>query len=297
MEKGQREYFLRQQLKAIQEELGEGDPEQAELNELRERLAALTLPEEAAKSADRELARLERLPTAAAEYGDHPHLPRVDPDAAVEQVHRGRPRPRPRPQGARRRPLRPREGEGPDRRVPRGREAAQRDLGPDPLLRRPSRRRQDLARPVDCARARPQVRAHVGRRRPRRGRDPRPPAHLHRRDAGNDHPLATRRRVDEPGDPDRRDRQDGRRLPRRPGERDARGARSRSRTRPSATTTSTCRSTSRRCSSSAPRTRSTRFPGRCSTGWTRSRSPATPRTEKLGIAKRYLLRSSSPRTV
>ena len=44
MEKGQREYFLRQQLKAIQQELGEGDPEQAEVNELRERLDELTLP-------------------------------------------------------------------------------------------------------------------------------------------------------------------------------------------------------------------------------------------------------------
>jgi ATP-dependent Lon protease len=69
MEKGQREYFLRQQLKAIQQELGDGDPEQAEVNELRERLDALELPEEAKKAADRELARLERLPTAAAEYG------------------------------------------------------------------------------------------------------------------------------------------------------------------------------------------------------------------------------------
>jgi ATP-dependent Lon protease len=69
LEKGQREFFLRQQLKAIQEELGEGDPEQAETNELRERLAALTLPEEVAKASDRELSRLERLPSAAAEYG------------------------------------------------------------------------------------------------------------------------------------------------------------------------------------------------------------------------------------
>jgi ATP-dependent Lon protease len=69
MEKGQREYFLRQQLKAIQAELGEGDPEQIEVNELRERLDALSLPEEARKAADRELARLERLPQAAAEYG------------------------------------------------------------------------------------------------------------------------------------------------------------------------------------------------------------------------------------
>jgi ATP-dependent Lon protease len=69
MEKGQREFFLRQQLKAIQDELGEGDPEQAEINELRERLEALELPEEAARAAARELARLEKLPPAAAEYG------------------------------------------------------------------------------------------------------------------------------------------------------------------------------------------------------------------------------------
>jgi ATP-dependent Lon protease len=69
MEKGQREYFLRQQLKAIQEELGEGDAEQAEVNELRDRLAALDLPEEVRKAVDRELARLEKLPSASAEYG------------------------------------------------------------------------------------------------------------------------------------------------------------------------------------------------------------------------------------
>ena len=69
MEKGQREYFLRQQLKAIQEELGEGDEQQAEVNELRERLAELELPEDVRKAAERELSRLEKLPPAAAEYG------------------------------------------------------------------------------------------------------------------------------------------------------------------------------------------------------------------------------------
>jgi len=69
LEKGQREYFLRQQLKAIQEELGEGDEHQAEVNELRERLEALGLTEEVAKAANRELSRLEKLPPAAAEYG------------------------------------------------------------------------------------------------------------------------------------------------------------------------------------------------------------------------------------
>ncbi len=69
MEKTQREYFLRQQLRAIQQELGEVDAEQAELKELRERIEAAELPEEARKAAERELARLERLPAAAAEHG------------------------------------------------------------------------------------------------------------------------------------------------------------------------------------------------------------------------------------
>jgi len=69
LEKGQREYFLRQQLKAIQDELGEGDAEQAELNELRERVAEKHLPEEAQKAVERELSRLEKLPAASAEYG------------------------------------------------------------------------------------------------------------------------------------------------------------------------------------------------------------------------------------
>jgi ATP-dependent Lon protease len=69
IDKGQREFFLRQQMKAIQDELGEGDEQQAEIQELRERLEEANLPEEAQKAADRELGRLEKLPPAAAEYG------------------------------------------------------------------------------------------------------------------------------------------------------------------------------------------------------------------------------------
>jgi ATP-dependent Lon protease len=69
MEKGQREFFLRQQLKAIQDELGEGDEQQAEINELRQQVEEKNLPEDVRKAVDRELARLEKLPSAAAEYG------------------------------------------------------------------------------------------------------------------------------------------------------------------------------------------------------------------------------------
>jgi ATP-dependent Lon protease len=65
----QREHFLRQQLKAIQEELGERDPAEAEVEELREQLGAIELPEDVRRQVDRELSRLERLPQAAAEHG------------------------------------------------------------------------------------------------------------------------------------------------------------------------------------------------------------------------------------
>jgi len=69
MEQTQREYFLRQQLKAIQDELGEADPEKAEAEELRRQIDEANLPEEVLKAASRELGRLEKLPAAAAEYG------------------------------------------------------------------------------------------------------------------------------------------------------------------------------------------------------------------------------------
>ncbi|MGC8793674.1 MAG: endopeptidase La [Bryobacteraceae bacterium] len=68
LSKQQREYFLRQQLRAIQQELGEKDPQQAEIEMLRERLAKLDLPELVRKEAERELSRLEKLPPAAPDY-------------------------------------------------------------------------------------------------------------------------------------------------------------------------------------------------------------------------------------
>src|SRR6476660_9183076 len=67
MGKAQREYFLREQLKAIQRELGELDSELGELGELRERIVNAGLPPEAQREADREIARLERIPSASPE--------------------------------------------------------------------------------------------------------------------------------------------------------------------------------------------------------------------------------------
>ncbi len=68
MDKTQREYFLRQQMKAIQEELGEVDEIAAEVNELRGQIDELDLPEEIDRQARRELDRLSKLQPAAAEY-------------------------------------------------------------------------------------------------------------------------------------------------------------------------------------------------------------------------------------
>jgi ATP-dependent Lon protease len=66
--KSQREYFLREQLRAIQRELGESDDTQREVEELRKKVDDSGMPEEARKEADRELGRLSRMSPAAAEY-------------------------------------------------------------------------------------------------------------------------------------------------------------------------------------------------------------------------------------
>ncbi|MFO7753240.1 MAG: endopeptidase La [Desulfobacteraceae bacterium] len=68
MDKRQREYYLRQQLKAIKEELGETDEEGVEIEEYREKIESLQLPEEAYKEAERELNRLSRMHPSSSEY-------------------------------------------------------------------------------------------------------------------------------------------------------------------------------------------------------------------------------------
>ena len=150
--KNQREYFLREQMKAIQKELGEGDDQAKEIDELREKIDAAGMPDEVKKEALRELDRLSKMPSAAAEYTVArtyidwlvalPWSKRTEEviDLLEDQA------------GARRGSLRPRARQGPHPRVPRGAQAEARRQGPDPLLRRASGRRQDVAREVDRAR-------------------------------------------------------------------------------------------------------------------------------------------------
>jgi ATP-dependent Lon protease len=66
--KSQRDYFLREQMKAIQKELGEGDDQAKEIDELRQKIEAVGMPDDVKKEALRELDRLSKMPAAAAEY-------------------------------------------------------------------------------------------------------------------------------------------------------------------------------------------------------------------------------------
>ncbi len=92
LDKTQREYILREQLKAIQRELGEDDPQQAEVNELREKVEEANMPEEVKERALKEVERMSRIPTASPEVG----VIRTYVDwlvgAPLGQVDRGQPR-------------------------------------------------------------------------------------------------------------------------------------------------------------------------------------------------------------
>ena len=226
MEKTQREYYLNEQMKAIQKELGDEDGKD-ELAETR----GQDQEDQALEGSAREGAA--RAQEAAADVADvgrgdgRAQLSRLAAVDPVEQEDEGQEGPQARAGDPRRRSLRPGEGQGAHRRVSRGAAARQQADRSDPVPGRSSRRRQDLARQVDREGDRPRVRARVARRRARRGRDPRPPAHLYRLDARQDHPVDAQGEDVEPAVPARRDRQDGRRFPRRSVVGAARGARPR----------------------------------------------------------------------
>src|SRR5438093_10369260 len=68
MSKSQRDFFLREQIRAIQRELGEADPTTTEINALREQIEEIDLPEDADKVALKELDRLQQIPPTTPEY-------------------------------------------------------------------------------------------------------------------------------------------------------------------------------------------------------------------------------------
>ncbi len=164
MEKTQREYYLNEQMKAIQKELGDEDGKD-ELAEIEERIEKTKLTKEARDKALAEVKKLRQMSPMSAEatvvrnYLDWMlSLPwgkrsKVKKDLASRAGH------------ARRRALRAGEGQGADRRVSRRAEPRQQADRPDPVPRRTSGRRQDLARQVDRQGDGPRVRAHVARRR------------------------------------------------------------------------------------------------------------------------------------
>ena len=281
MDKTQREYFLREQLKAIQRELGEDDPQQAEINELREKV-------------EHPACRTRSSARAQGGRPDEPH-PAASPEVGVIRTYLdwlvGLPWNAPpttsstsaRPRDPRRGPLRPGEDQGADPRVPRGAQAGERPCAvPILCFVGPAGRRQDLPRQVHRARPGPQVRPHEPGRRARRGRDPRPPPHLRRRAARAAIIQSIKQAgIEQPGLHARRGGQARHGLPRRPVLGAAGGPRPgaelhlpgplpRGAVRPVA-----------RCSSSPPPTARPHPGRRCATAWRSSSSPATPSDEKL----------------
>ena len=185
--KTQREYYLREQLKAIQKELGETDERTQEIDALREKIDAAGMTEEAQQARRcassigsprcRRPPRSTRWRAPTSTGSSRCRGSRRPPTPSISTARAGDPR-----RGSRG----AREDQGADPRVPGGEEDPPGRQGSDPLLRRASRRRQDVAGTVDRAGARPEVPPHLARRHAGRGRDPRPPAHVHRRAAGAD---------------------------------------------------------------------------------------------------------------
>ncbi len=86
LSQNQREFYLREQLKAIQKELGEGDDASRDVEELRKKLESAGMTEEVKTEALRELNRLARMSPGFAGIRDDAHLPRMDGQSAVEHL-------------------------------------------------------------------------------------------------------------------------------------------------------------------------------------------------------------------
>ena len=188
VQQSQRDYYLREQLKAIQKELGEQDENQRETEDLRQKIDAAGMPEEVKKEALKELTRLSRMSPMAADYSlTRNYIEWLAMLALVEKL-RLQSRHQQGPRDPRRGPLRAQEGQGTHPRLPQRPRAEAGHERSDPVLRRAARRRQDQPRPLHRPRPGTQVPARLSRRHARRGRDSRPSPHLHRSPARPDHP-------------------------------------------------------------------------------------------------------------
>ena len=219
-QKQQREYFLRKQMDSIRKELGEDDASASV--DYREKIASAGMPDAVRQQAERELSRLERVGDANAESATiRTYLDwllavpwskrsdeRLDPVYAREVLdadHEGLDEVKKRiTEYLAVRKLRAERGMVDTRRS-----------GVDAHADRTAGNRQDVDWRVDRQGDRTPVRAHVARRAPRRGGDPRPSPHLHRRAARTAGAGAARCRHHESGDHARRGRQARRRLARR----------------------------------------------------------------------------------
>ena len=165
MEKTQREYYLNEQLKAIQKELGEAEDGRDEVSEFEERIKKTKLSKEAREKAQGEVKKLRGMSPMSARGDGGAQLPRLDAQHPLEEALPDQEGHQAGPRDPGRRPLRPAKGQGTHPRVPGRAATHQQGRWPDPLPRRPARRRQDFAGEIHRAGDRAQLHTHVARRR------------------------------------------------------------------------------------------------------------------------------------
>ena len=146
LDERQREAILREQMAAIQRELGEGDGKGPEIAELSEAITKAQMPKEVEDNRAQGTAPLRAHAGVGCRIRHGAHLHRLAGRAAVGAAGRRADRHRRRAAHPRRRSLRPRKDQTPHHRVPRGAQAGAGRQGADPVFRRPARRRQNVAR-------------------------------------------------------------------------------------------------------------------------------------------------------
>src|SRR5262245_26531501 len=166
MEKTQREFVLHEQMKAIQKEIDDAEGKD-DVAEIEDKIKKTKLSKEAREKATHELKKLRQMSPMSPESTVVRNYLDWLLSLPVGQALQDQEGPQACPGGSRQRSLRPGEGQGADRRIPRRAAARQQADRADPVPGRPSRRRQDLARQVDREGDGPRLRALLARRRAR----------------------------------------------------------------------------------------------------------------------------------